>query len=86
MACGGYYTGLMLTMAQTALTGGSYGTGSSNSLFDHVAGTVGDFIDSTPFLSDLSAMAQEITNAIGDWGAEVAENFASMGDGVFNGH
>ena len=85
MACAGYYTGLMLTMAQTALTNNQFGTGESNSLFDHVADTVGDFIDSTPFLSDLSSMAQEITTAIGDWGSEVAADFASMGDGVFNG-
>lgn len=85
MACAGYYTGLMLTMAQTALTNNQFGTSDSNSLFDHVADTVGDFIDSTPFLSDLSDMAQTITSGIGDWGSEVASNFASMGDGVFNG-
>lgn len=85
MACGGYYTGLMLTMAQTALGNASFGTGDSNSLFDHVAGTVGDFVDSTPFLKDLSDMAQTITSGIGDWGSEVASSFSSMGDGVFNG-
>ena len=72
-------------MAQTALTNNQFGTGDSNSLFDHVADTVGDFIDSTPFLSDISEIAQEITASIGSWGSEVAENFASMGDGVFNG-
>jgi len=85
MACAGYYTGLMLTMAQTALANNQFGTGASNSLFDHVADTVGDFIDSTPFLSDLSSMAQEITGAIGEWGSEVAANFSKIGDGVFNG-
>jgi len=85
MACAGYYTGLMLTMAQTALGNANFGTGETNSLFDHVADTVGDFVDSTPFLSDLSDMAQTITSGIGDWGSEVAGNFASMGDGVFNG-
>ena len=72
-------------MAQTALTNNQFGTGDSNSLFDHVAGTVGDFVDSTPFLSDLSSMAQSITGSIGEWGSEVAGNFATMGDGVFNG-
>lgn len=72
-------------MAQTALGNASFGTGSSNSLFDHVAGTVGDFVDSTPFLSDLSDMAQTISGNISEWGSDVAGNFASMGDGVFNG-
>lgn len=85
MACGGYYTGLMLTMAQTALGNATYGTGDSNSLFDHVSGSIGDFIDSTPILKDLSDMAQSVSSNIADWGEDVFSNFSSMGDGVFNG-
>lgn len=68
-------------MAQTALGNATFGKGETNSLFDHVSDSIGDFIDSTPFLSDLSDLAQEVTN----WGSDVFSNFTSMGDGVFNG-
>lgn len=77
MACAGYYTGLMLTMAQTALGNTGYG----ESLKSSVGDTIGDFIDSTPFLSGLDEMAQSVAG----WGGEVFDNFTSMGDGIFNG-
>jgi len=77
MACGGYYTGLMLTMAQTALSNTGFGESLKNSVGD----AIGDFIDSTPFLSGLDEMAQSVAN----WGSEVFDNFTSMGDGIFNG-
>jgi hypothetical protein len=81
MACAGYYTGLMLTMAQTALGNANFGKEAGNSLFDAVSDSIGDFIDSTPFLSDLSEMAQQVSG----WGSEAFADFTSMGDGVFNG-
>jgi len=77
MACAGYYTGLMLTMAQTALSN----TGFGESLKSSVGDAIGDFIDSTPFLSGLDEMAQSVA----EWGSEVFDNFTSMGDGIFNG-
>jgi len=77
VACAGYYTGLMLTMAQTALSN----TGFGESLKSSVGDAIGDFIDSTPFLSGLDEMAQSVA----DWGSEVFDNFTSMGDGIFNG-
>jgi len=77
MACAGYYTGLMLTMAQTALGN----TGFGESLKNAVGDTIGDFIDSTPFLSGLDDMAQSVAS----WGSEVFDNFTSMGDSIFNG-
>ena len=77
MACAGYYTGLMLTMAQTALSNTGFGESLKNSVGD----AIGDFIDSTPFLSGLDEMAQSVA----EWGSEVFDNFTSMGDGIFNG-
>ena len=64
-------------MAQTALSNTGYG----ESLKSSIGETIGDFIDSTPFLSGLDEIAQSVA----DWGSEVFDNFTSMGDGIFNG-